>query len=166
MIKGGLGGVRAEFFGEPDEESFGAADVAEAVDVFVLNDFVDEFGAKLVEAGQGIIQVLDGEHDPQVAKGVDGSVAVVGSDGRRFELGKFEPAVAIGGDHHGNLTALVAQAGDSPGPFSLNYCSSLEVEAEFSEEGDDGVQVFNDDADVVHSFDCHVVSLVVNYGLA
>lgn len=44
---GWLGARSAEFLGEPAEESFGPADIAEQVHVFVLDDFVDELRAVL-----------------------------------------------------------------------------------------------------------------------
>ena len=37
-----LGWLSSEFLGKPDEDPLDAADVAEPVDVLVLNDFVDE----------------------------------------------------------------------------------------------------------------------------
>ena len=39
--------------GETDENSFGAADVAEAIGVLVLNDFTDELRAVGAEGGEG-----------------------------------------------------------------------------------------------------------------
>lgn len=41
-----------ELFGEADEDCFGAADVAEGVDVLVLGDLADEFGTASGEAGE------------------------------------------------------------------------------------------------------------------
>lgn len=44
------GGLVGELFGETDEDSFGAAEVAEAVEVLVLDDLADEFRAAFGEA--------------------------------------------------------------------------------------------------------------------
>jgi hypothetical protein len=41
------GNALAELLGEPDEKSFGAADVAEPIRVLVLNHFADELRAAL-----------------------------------------------------------------------------------------------------------------------
>ena len=56
-----------ELLGEPDEDSFWTADVAQP-DVFVIDDFIDHRRAELAQPRQGVVKVLDGEHDPQVSK--------------------------------------------------------------------------------------------------
>src|ERR1700716_2360559 len=66
----------ADLLGEPNENALRASDVAEPIHVFVLDDFVDELRAVLAEPGQGFIEVVHGEHDAEVAEGVDRSVAV------------------------------------------------------------------------------------------
>jgi len=43
--------------------SFGAPGVAESIRVFVLDHIADELRAVLTEAGERIVDVLDGEHD-------------------------------------------------------------------------------------------------------
>jgi hypothetical protein len=53
----------AELLGEPDEKSFGAADVAEPIRVFVLDYFADELRAALAEPGERLVDVVHGEHD-------------------------------------------------------------------------------------------------------
>src|SRR5256714_644778 len=68
----------AELFGEPDEKSFGSADVAEPIRVFVLDHFADELRAALAEPGERIVDVLHGEHDAQVAERVHRGVPVIG----------------------------------------------------------------------------------------
>ena len=57
-----------QLLGEADENSFRTADVAEPVDVFVVDDFIDHRRAELAQPRQGVVKVLDGEHDPQVSK--------------------------------------------------------------------------------------------------
>ena len=57
------GSLLPELLREPDENSFGASDVAEPIRVFVLNHFADELRAALAETGERIIDVLHGEHD-------------------------------------------------------------------------------------------------------
>ena len=51
---------------EFDEKSFGTPDVAEPIRVFALDHFADELRAALAEAGERVVDVLHGEHDPQV----------------------------------------------------------------------------------------------------
>ena len=57
------GSLLPEFLGEPDENSFGAPDVAESVRVLVLDHFADELRAAFAEPGERIVDVLHGEHD-------------------------------------------------------------------------------------------------------
>ena len=52
-----------QLLGEPDEQSFGAANVAEAIDVLVLHDFADELRAVLSEPEERVVEVLHREHD-------------------------------------------------------------------------------------------------------
>ena len=80
----------ADLLGEPDENALGASDVAEPIHVFVLDDFVDELRAVLAEPGQGFIEVVHGEHDAEVAEGVDRSVAVIGNRRRREKAREFD----------------------------------------------------------------------------
>lgn len=52
-----------EFLREADEDSFGAADVAKPVRVFVLNYVADELRATLAESGKRLVDVIYSEHD-------------------------------------------------------------------------------------------------------
>src|ERR671910_90199 len=95
--------------------------------------------------------------------GVHGGVAVIGDHGRREETGYLEPAVTVRRTHHGYLDAHVAQSSDAICPVSFDWGAPLELEAEFGEELNGGVDVFYYDADVVHTLDRHDVSLAYNY---
>ena len=53
----------SKFLGKPDENSFGAPDVAEPIRVLVLDHFADELRAAFAEPGERIVDVLHGEHD-------------------------------------------------------------------------------------------------------
>jgi hypothetical protein len=73
-------------------------------------------------------------------------------DYRRGEKSRdLEPAVAIWGDHHGDLDALVAQSGDAPGPFSFDCVSPFELQAKLGEKRDGLIEGFYHDANIVHS---------------
>jgi hypothetical protein len=155
----------AELLGEPDEKAFGPADVAEPIRVFVLDHFAaDELRAVLSEPGERLVDVVHREHDAQVAEGVHRGVPVIGDHTRREKARELEPAVAVRRAHHGGLDALVAQSSDAPCPRSFHHGSPFELEAELAEELDRRVEVLDDDADVVHPFECHVPNLqwVVN----
>ena len=52
-----------QLLGKPDEEPFGAADVAEPIRVFVLNDFADELRAPFAQPDERLVDVAHSEHD-------------------------------------------------------------------------------------------------------
>lgn len=91
------GGLLPELLGEPDENSFGTPDVAELEDVFVIDDFIDHRRAELAEPGEGVVNVVDGEHDAQVSQRVHGGCAVIGDDGRGVEARSAEASAPTGG---------------------------------------------------------------------
>jgi hypothetical protein len=70
--------------------------------------------------------------------------------------------VTVGRTHHGNLNAHVAQASDAIGPVSFDWGAPLKLEAKFGEKRNGSIDVFDHDADVVHTFDRHHVSLAHN----
>src|SRR5205809_1764004 len=156
------GSLLPELLGKPDENSFGAPDVAEPIRIFVLDHFADELRAAVPEPGERIVDVLHGEHDAQVTESVHRGAAVIGDHRRREESGDLEPAVTVRRTHHGNLYAHVAQSSDAICPVSFDWCAPLQLEAKFGEELNGGVDVFYHDADVVHTLDRHDVSLASN----
>src|SRR5438270_9369733 len=148
----------AEFLGEPDEKAFGPADVAEPIRVLVLDHFAaDELRAVFAEPGERLVDVVHGEHDAQVAEGVHRGVPMIGDHRRREKARELEPAVAVRCAHHGGLDALVAQSSDAPCPLSFDHGSPFELEAELAKELDRLGEVVDEDADIVHSFECHCV---------
>ena len=68
---GGLSDVfvfrSAEFLGESDEKPFRPADLAEPIRVFILDYFAYELRAALAELFERLVDVVHGEHDPEVA---------------------------------------------------------------------------------------------------
>jgi hypothetical protein len=61
MFQGVLsGGLLPELLGDPDENSFGTPDVAEPVDVFVIDDFIDHRRTELAEPGAGVYTLRNG----------------------------------------------------------------------------------------------------------
>jgi hypothetical protein len=57
------GTLLPELLCEPDENSFGTPDVAEPIQVFILDHFADELRAAFAEPNERIVDVLQGEHD-------------------------------------------------------------------------------------------------------
>ena len=152
------GTLLSELLGEPDENPFGASDVAEPIRLFVLDHFTDELRAALAEPGERIVDVLHREHDAQVTESVHRSGAVIGDHRRRQESGHLEPAVTVWRTHHGNLDAHIAQSSDTICPLSLDWRAPFELEPKFRKELNGGVHVFYDDADIVHTLDRHDLS--------
>src|SRR5690606_17819402 len=105
------------------------------------------------------VEVIHGEHDAEIAQGIDRGVPVVRDDGRREEAGELEPAVAVRRSHHGNLDTMLAQPGDASGPFAFDHGPPFKLEAEFAKEINRPVEVFDDDSHVVHPLERHVSSL-------
>jgi hypothetical protein len=147
-----------ELLGEPDEQSLGAADVAEAIHLLVLHHLADQLRAALTEPDERLIDVVHGEHHTQVAERVHRGVSVIGDNGWCEKSRKLEPTVAVRGDHHGDLDTLLPQSGDAPGPLTFDRRSPFELQAELDEERDRGIERFYDDAYVVHPFQTHINS--------
>jgi hypothetical protein len=82
----------------------------------------------------------------------------------REESGQLEPAMTVWRTHHGDLHAHVVQSSDSVCPVSFDWRTPLELETKLGEECYGGIEVFHNDADVVHSFDGHAITAVW-YGL-
>ena len=55
--------LSSELLGESDEKPFRAADVAEPIRVFILNNFTHELRAALAKPLERIVDVVYGEHD-------------------------------------------------------------------------------------------------------
>jgi hypothetical protein len=56
-----------ELLGQRDDDALGAADVAEPIAVLVPRHLADEFGAVGAQAGDDVLNVVDGEHDATYA---------------------------------------------------------------------------------------------------
>ena len=82
--------------------------------------------------------------------------------GGGIEARELDAAVTVGGAHHGDLDALAAHSGDAAGPFAFDGHAPFEGQAEFGIELNGRIEVFDHDADVVHTLDCHDVSLASN----
>src|SRR3954464_3652961 len=59
-----------ELLSEPDENSFGAADVAEPIRLFVLDHFADELRATPAEPDERLVDVVHSAHAAQAAERV------------------------------------------------------------------------------------------------
>ena len=75
----------------------------------------------------------------------------ISDDGRGEESRELEPTVAVWGDQHGDLDALVSQSGDAPGPLSFDRGSPFKLQAYLREKRNSVIEGFYNDADIVHS---------------
>src|SRR5207247_9867741 len=104
-----------------------ATQEAEPVEVLVLRDLAEEFGTVLAaQAGNDVVDVVDGEHDAAYAQRVRRRAFRLGSDRRRrVELRQLNPAVAVRGPHHGDDGTDGGEPGDAvhqqplDGPLAL-----------------------------------------------
>jgi hypothetical protein len=56
-----------KFLGEADEKPFRPADVAESIRILILDYFAYELGAALAKPVKRLVDVVNGEHDAEVA---------------------------------------------------------------------------------------------------
>src|SRR3954447_9349892 len=145
-----------EFFGESDQKSFGAPDIAKSVHVFVLDDFTaDELCAVVAEPGERLVKVVYGEHHAEVAERVDRSGPVIGDHRRGKKPRELKATVTVRCTHHRNLDTLLTKSGDAARPLSLSHRLTFELQAERSKELDRLRKVLDDYADVVHPLNRH-----------
>ena len=72
----------ADLFGQGDDDARGAAEVAEPEDALILRHLAEEFGAVGAQAGDGVVDVVDGEHDAMQAQRIGRRVRRLGADRR------------------------------------------------------------------------------------
>jgi hypothetical protein len=109
------------------------------------------------QAGHGVVEVVDREHDlPEAERVRRGDRRRSRDQTRMAELRQLHPPVAVRGHHHGDVDSDAFESVEAVHPGPLDRHLALKRHAEGGEEGDGGPQVVDDDADVVHSRDCHV----------
>src|SRR3954447_3627444 len=67
--------VSADLLGQGDDDARGAAQVAQQEDVLVLGHLAEELRAVGAQAGDGVMDVIDSEHDAMQAQRVGGGFA-------------------------------------------------------------------------------------------
>src|SRR5690606_16825801 len=144
-----------ELLGQTDENAFRPADIAEPIDVLVVDNIIDHRRAEPAEPRERVIDVVDSEHDTQVAQRVHGRGTMVGCDGRHIKARQLDSAVPVRCRHHGDFDALTAQTGDTSGPLAFDGHAAFQGQAEFSKEFYSRIEVLDHDANVVHSRYCH-----------
>ena len=149
-----------EFFGQCDDDARRASHVAEPVLVLVLGHLADEFGAVGAQAGHGVVDVFDREHDLPEAQRVRRGTRWLGSDQLRLaELRQLDPPVAVRGPHHSDVDLDAFEPAEAVHPGAFDRPLAFKRHAEGSEESNGGWKIVDDDADMVHSLDRHIPSL-------
>jgi hypothetical protein len=72
---------------------------------------------------------------------------------------QLEPTATVGRAQHRDVRSCALEAVDAVDPVALEGCPALELHAEFVEERDRGLEVLDDDADVVE-LDCQLVDVL------
>src|SRR5262252_2491529 len=100
-VNGPLRRPSADLFGQGDDDARGAAEIAEPEDALVLRHLAEEFGPVGAQAGDGIVDVVDGEHDAMQTQRVGRRALRLGAYRRGdVVLGQLQLAVAVRGPHH------------------------------------------------------------------
>src|SRR3712207_6334268 len=158
--EGALSKGFSELLGQSDDDALRATQEAEPVDVLVLRDLADEFGTVAAQAGNDVVDVVDSEHDAAYAQRVRRRAFRLGSDRRRrVELRQLNPAVAVRGPHHGDVGADVVEPDDAVHPTPLDRRLAFQLHTEFGEERFGSLKVVDNDENVVHPLNRHVLIL-------
>src|SRR5437588_12540807 len=100
-----MGWRSAEFFGQCDDDAFGAAEVTELVRVLVLRHVADELGAYGLQAGNSILDIVYGEHDATHTQAVHRRIRVACGRARCVELAQFKSAVTVRSTQHRDVAS-------------------------------------------------------------
>ena len=139
-----------------DDDSLGAADVAEPVAVLVSPQLSDELGAAGAQAGDNRFDVFDSEGDMADARCVRRLVPVAALGRWCVEFRQLESPVAVRGLQERDLCPDAFEPHDAVHPATLDWPFSLQFESKLDEELSCGPEVVNHDADVLHPLDRHL----------
>jgi hypothetical protein len=150
----------AELLGKRDEDALGTSNVAEPILVLVLRHAANELGAMLLQAGNDVVDVVDGEHDAAYPERVRRCVLRFSADRRRpLELHQLHAAVATRSPQHCDVRSDIVEADHLIDRRSLDCRLALKLETKFDKERDRRGEVVDNDADVVHPPNRHVPTI-------
>jgi hypothetical protein len=116
-------------------------------------------GAAGLQAGNGGVDVVDGECDVADARRVRRSGRAGLLVGRRVELGQLDSAVAVRRLHHRNVRPHALEPDNAVHPTTLDRPLALHHKSELDEERNRGGKIVNHDADVIHPLDSHLCAI-------
>jgi len=140
-----------EFFCQCDHDALGATKITESVYVLVLHHLANKFGAVLLQAGNDVVDVSDGEHEATYTERVHWRIRFSFDWLRFVKLAQLKPAVAIRSPHHDDVALDAIEAHDSINPWSLNGRLTFEFQTKFCKERDSSFEVVDNDGNIVHS---------------
>src|SRR5687767_8814217 len=150
--------VSAELLAQSDDDVFRPADVAKPIRVLVLHHFAYQLGPVGAQARDDSVDVFDGEHDATDAQRVHRRVHGPKPDRvGRVELVELDATVAVRGPHQREGGANVLEPDQAVDRTSLDLRLAFELEAEFDEERLGRLEVVDNDENVVHPLNRHVL---------
>src|SRR5207249_6861017 len=157
----------ADLLAQSDDDAFRPADVAKPIRVLVLHHFAYQLGPVGEQARDDSVDVFDGEHDATDAQRVHRRVHRPKPDRvGRVELVELDATVAVRGPHQREGGANVLEPDQAVDRRSVDLRLAFELEAEFDEERLGRLEVVDNDENVVHPLNRHVLTLVMLLGSA
>src|SRR2546423_13301828 len=151
----------ADLLAQSDDDAFRPTDVAKPIGVLVLHYFAYQLGPVGEQAPDDSVDVFDGEHDATDAQRVHRRVHGPKPDRvGRVELVEFDATVSVRGPHEREGGANVLEPDQAVDRRSLDLRLAFELEAEFDEERLGRLEVVDNDENVVHPLNRHVLTLV------
>src|SRR3982751_5039247 len=125
---------------------------------FARSEDTTLFRSVAAQAGNDVVDVVDSEHDAAYAQRVRRRAFRLGSDRRRrVELRQLNPAVAVWGPHHGDVGTDVFEPDGAVHPRPLDLRFAFQLHTEFGEERFGSLEVVDNDENVVHPLNRHIV---------
>jgi hypothetical protein len=113
------------------------------------------------------MDVVDSEHDAMQAQRVGRRVLRPGADRRGGVVPRqLQLAVAVRGPHHRDLAPEAVESNGAVRPEAFDLPLAFQFHTELGEECDGGVQVVDDDGDIVHPLNGHVSQHMTAAGAA
>src|SRR5262249_39997428 len=103
-----------------------------------------------LQAGKDFFDVLNGEHDATYTQRVHGCIQLDAARRWPLELRQLKSTVAVRSPHHCDATSDTVERDDAIHPLPLDGRFALQFETEFGKELDSGLEVVDNDGNVVH----------------